>query len=116
MITSERGRLAEAAASSLDSCYTIGERRMIAYDQTFADAVVYLDGNSFYRCKFERCTIVINGLIGCTLADPQFIDCKWTVNGPAQNTLGLLSALYKAGAKDLVEATFAEIRGDKPAG
>lgn len=87
---------------------------MIAHDKQFADAVVYLDGNSFYRCKFERCTIVINGLIGCTLVDPQFIDCQWTVGGPAQNTFALLSALYKAGAKDLIEATFNQIRGTTP--
>jgi hypothetical protein len=87
---------------------------MIAHDETFTDAVVYLDGNSFYRCRFERCTIVINGLIGCTLVDPFFADCNWTVSGPAQNTLTLLSALYRAGAKDLVEQTFDQIRGNSP--
>jgi hypothetical protein len=84
---------------------------MIAYDQTFKDATVYLDGSSFYRCKFERCTVVISGFIGCTVVDPQFIDCKWTVSGPAENTLQLLSSLYKAGAKDLIEATFDSLRG-----
>jgi len=88
---------------------------MIAYDQTFTDAHVYLDGASFYRCKFNRCTIVINGLVGCTLVDPQFIDCKWTVAGPAQTTFDLLAALYRAGATDLVEATFDNIRGKRRA-
>jgi hypothetical protein len=48
---------------------------------------------------------------GCTLVDPRFIDCKWTVRGPAENTFSLLSALYKAGATDLIEATFNQIRG-----
>ena len=46
---------------------------MIAHDQVFSDATVYLDGNSFYRCKFERCTVIINGYMGCTLVDPRFI-------------------------------------------
>jgi hypothetical protein len=84
---------------------------MIAYDQTFKDAMVYLDGSSFYRCRFERCTIVVTGYTGCQLVDPQFVDCKWTVSGPAQNTLTLLAALYRAGARDLVEATFDTLRG-----
>lgn len=90
---------------------------MIAYDQTFTEAQVFLDGNSFYRCRFERCTIVINGLLGCVLVDPRFVDCKWTVAGPAQNTLTLLTAIYRAGATDLIEATFDQIRGrSRPAG
>jgi hypothetical protein len=87
---------------------------MIAYDQTFQEATIYLDGKSFYRCRFERCTIIINGYLGCTLVDPKFVDCRWTVNGPAQNTFDLMSALYRAGATDLIESTFNTIRG-KPA-
>jgi len=87
---------------------------MIAYDQTFKDAKFFLDGKSFYRCRFERCEIVISGFMGCMLADPRFVDCTWTVNGPAQNVFQLLIELYKAGATDLVEATFDQIRGKQP--
>ena len=89
---------------------------MIAYDQIFTEAQIYLDGASFYRCRFYRCTIVINGFLGCTLVDPQFIDCKWVVAGPAQNTFELMSALYKAGATELLEATFDSIRGSARGG
>jgi hypothetical protein len=88
---------------------------MIAYDQVFSDAHIYLDGSAFYRCKFNRCTIVINGLIGCTLVDPQFIDCRWQVSGPAQTTFELMAALYRGGAVDLIEATFNQIRGNRSA-
>ena len=84
---------------------------MIAYDQTYTDAQIFLDGGSYYRCKFNRCTIVINGLLGCTLVDPQFVDCRWVVSGPAQTTFELLAALYRAGAVELIEATFDQIRG-----
>jgi hypothetical protein len=87
---------------------------MIAYDQVYTDAKIYLDGASFYRCRFERCEIVINGLIACQIVDPLFVDCRWTVNGPALNTLQLLSALYAAGATALIDATFDEIRGKTP--
>lgn len=88
---------------------------MIAYDQVFTDAQVFLDGSSFYRCKFQRCTIVINGYMGCSLVDPQFIDCNWTVAGPAQTTFELMAALYRVGAVDLIEATFDQIRGKRVA-
>ena len=71
----------------------IGGTTVIAYDQIFTDAQIYLDGSSFYRCKFHRCTIVINGFMGCNLVDPQFVDCRWTVAGPAQTTFELLAAL-----------------------
>jgi len=88
---------------------------MIAHDQTFTDTKVFLDGASFYRCRFERCEIIISGLLGCNLVDPRFVDCRWTVSGPAQNVMHLLTALYAAGAVDLIEATFDEIRGKKRA-
>jgi hypothetical protein len=87
---------------------------MIAYDQEFTEAQVYLDGSSFYRCKFYRCTIIVSGLLGCTLVDPQFVDCRWKVSGPAQTTFELLTALYRVGAVDLIEATFNQIRGKQP--
>ena len=86
---------------------------MIAYDQVYKDAKIHLDGASFYRCRFERCEILISGLMGCDLVEPRFVDCKWTVTGPAQNAFQLLSALYAAGAIDLVEATFDQIRGKR---
>jgi hypothetical protein len=90
------------------------DTQMIASDQVFADTVIYLDGSSFQRCKFERCTIAINGFLGCTLVDPQFIDCHWQVSGPAQTTFDWMTALYRAGAVDLIEGTFNQIRGERP--
>ena len=57
--------------------------------------------------------IIINGLMGCVLDEPRFIDCKWTVSGPAQNTFQLFAALYRAGATDLIESAFDDIRGKK---
>jgi len=84
---------------------------MIAYDETFKDATIYLDGCSFYRCRFERCTVIIQGLSGCTLVDPMFVDCTWTASGPALNTFQLLGSLYRAGATELIDKTFDSIRG-----
>lgn len=84
---------------------------MIARNQTFTDMVVYLDGASLYDCTFERCTIVISGVLPATLHNPRFVNCSWRATGPAENTISFFASLYRAGAKDLIEATFERIRG-----
>jgi hypothetical protein len=86
---------------------------MIAKNQTFADVTVHLDGSSFYDCTFERCTIVFSSLIPTTLHNPRFVDCRWQAIGPAQLTIEFMSSLYRVGAKDLIEGTFKNIRGEK---
>ena len=87
---------------------------MIARNQTFSDVTVYLDGSSFYDCVFERCTVVFSGVLPAVLNNPRFVDCKWVAAGPADTTINFLTSLYKAGAKDLIEATFDTIRGKAP--
>ncbi|MFN3890305.1 MAG: hypothetical protein ACK4MV_07905 [Beijerinckiaceae bacterium] len=86
---------------------------MIAKGEKFTEVMVTIDGSSFYDCTFERCRVVYSGLLPFTLQNPKFIDCKWEVLGPADNTLKFLGALYNAGANDLVEGTFATIRGKR---
>lgn len=88
---------------------------MIARDETFSEVTIYLDGSSFYDCTFERCDIVFSGVLPSTLNNPRFVDCRWQVVGPAQTAIGFLAALYRAGATDLIEATFDTIRGAKKA-
>lgn len=86
---------------------------MIAKNQTFSDVTVHLDGSSFYDCTFERCAIVFSSLIPTTLHNPKFIDCKWQAIGPALLTIEFMASLYRVGARDLIEATFKTIRGEK---
>ena len=87
---------------------------MIARNQTFSDVTVYLDGSSFYDCTFERCTVVFSGVLPAVLNNPRFVDCRWEAAGPADLTIKFLASLYKAGTKDLIEATFETIRGKSP--
>jgi hypothetical protein len=87
---------------------------MIARNQTFSDVTVHLDGSSFYDCTFERCTVVFSGVLPAVLNNPRFVDCRWQAAGPAETTIMFLTALYKAGAKDLIETTFETIRGKSP--
>lgn len=87
---------------------------MIARNQTFSDITVYLDGSSFYDCTFEKCIVVFSGVLPAVLHNPRFVDCQWQAAGPAETTINFLTALYRAGAKDLIEATFERIRGKAP--
>src|SRR4051812_13674354 len=87
---------------------------MIAKDQTFTGITICLDGGTFTDCRFERCTIIISGLLPIALENPRFVDCKWSFIGPASTTVSFMAAMYRAGAKDLIEATCNSIMGKGP--
>ena len=80
---------------------------------TLTGQVVQLDGNEFDHCTFERCTLVYSGgavpsMTYCRTTP----DCKWTLNGAAEQTLGFMTVLYPF-AKDMIEGTFDAIRGKR---
>ena len=87
---------------------------MIAKDQTFTGLTICLDGGTFSNCRFERCTIVISGVLPIMLENPRFVDCQWSFIGPASNTVSFMAAMYRAGAKDLIETTWNSILGKGP--
>ena len=76
---------------------------------SFAGERIILDDNSYVQCIFNRCEIVYAArgkvhLDGCT-----FGNCSYTLDGPAQETLLFLTALYQIDPA-AVEATFQNIR------
>ena len=87
---------------------------MIAENMTFTGKTIALDGSSFYACDFTDCTLIYNGLLPVTMDGCSFDDCNWQFSGAASNTVGFMKALYAGGAKDLIEATFQNIRGKTP--
>jgi hypothetical protein len=89
---------------------------MIARNQTFNDMTISMDGGSFYGCTFNRCKLQFSGLLPITLDRGNYHDCNWEFSGPAANTVTFMTALYKAGAHDLVEGIFRTIRGEQTAG
>ncbi len=86
---------------------------MIARGQIIKDTRICLDGASFYECRFQRCRLIFSGLLPVTLEGCTFDNCSWEFSGPAQNTLSFMTMLYTQGAKDLIESTFAHIKGAK---
>ena len=85
---------------------------MITEKMTFEGKTIVLDGGSFYACYFKSCTLNFNGVLPVAMHECSFDDCKWQFSGPAQNTIVFMQALYAGGAKDLIENTFQNIRGE----
>ncbi len=85
---------------------------MIAEKMAFEDKTIVLDGGSFYACKFKNCTLIFSGVLSVTMDGCSFDDCEWQFSGSAENTIRFMQALYAGGAKELIENTFRNIRGE----
>lgn len=75
-----------------------------------------LDNNSYTSCKFINCVMEYGGSGPVELNNCEFTNVQWVFSGSAQNTLNFLSAMYQGmgeGGKQIVEATFENIRGTK---
>ena len=46
-------------------------------DLSFSDQVVYLTGHAYERCRFVRCTMVVQGTGNTALVECSFIACAW---------------------------------------
>ena len=85
---------------------------MIAENRTFKDRRINLDGASFYRCEFKGCTLVYSAVMEVNFENCNFSnDCTWQFAGPAGNMLSFMAVLYGSGAKELIESTINQIRG-----
>jgi len=77
---------------------------------SFSNETVVLDGNEYRNCTFTNCEIVFNATAPSSLNGINFIDCRWTFNGPAGMTIDFMTALYQAGMTELIDGTFDNIR------
>ena len=77
---------------------------------SFSNETVVLDGNEYRNCTFTNCEIVFNATAPSSLNGINFIDCRWTFNGPAGQTIDFMTALYQAGMTELIDGTFENIR------
>lgn len=78
-------------------------------NETFTDGTIFLDNNSYKECTFVRCIFVYAG--GPTeISDITLDSPKFAFDGPALNTLRLMSKLYKNGCGKAMEGAFEQIR------
>lgn len=78
-------------------------------DRAFENERWEVDGLAFVRCKFKRCRLVFSGGDQVSFKDCTFADCDWVFDGPAENTLAYLSAMYHGlgpAGKQLVTSIF----------
>lgn len=67
---------------------------IVITDTRFEDTTEVLDGKDYHRCVFVRCHLIFTGLGSVGLTGCEFIDCNWSFDGPAANTIGFLRGLY----------------------
>lgn len=77
---------------------------------------VQLDNNSFTKCTFDSCVLEFSGTGPVELNECKFNNVQWVFTGAAQNTLNFLHGMYNGmgeGGRQIVEATFDNVRGKK---
>lgn len=83
---------------------------MILKNEIFKDQDIVLDGNTFTECTFTNCRLSYSGVLPVSMVSNRFDNCKWGFLGPAAATLNFMTALYHGGGKEIIEATFSNIR------
>lgn len=80
----------------------------------FANEPINLNGNHFENCTFTKCEMIFTGVGPVGLVGCGFIECRWSFQGPASDTVAFMKALYDmgGGGKALIEATFKQIVPD----
>jgi hypothetical protein len=85
----------------------------ITQGHRFENEPVDLDGYYFVECTFYRCKLIFRGEDPVRLENCTIIECDWVFDGPAENTVRFLSALYHglgASGEVLVKAIFEGIK------
>ncbi|EIV6705582.1 TPA: hypothetical protein ACW71V_004066 [Klebsiella aerogenes] len=80
---------------------------------TFEGGIIKLDGAHYENCIFKNCDIRFGGTAPFGLVGCRFDSCRWTLEGPASNTIEFLRLMYKDMGdfgKQMVEATFENIK------
>ncbi|PNY82053.1 hypothetical protein [Deinococcus koreensis] len=83
-------------------------------NQTFSNQRIELDDTQFVGCTFDGCVLIYSGTGGTSLSDCTIHNTGFGFEGGAAKTLELLSAMYRGGFEELVNATIEGIRTGKP--
>jgi hypothetical protein len=61
--------------------------------KTFKDSTIFLDGNAYVNCTFERCVLIYRG--GLSKMDACYVgpNCEWRIADAAANTLQFLQSV-----------------------
>lgn len=84
------------------------------YDhKRFINENVRIDENEYTDCTFVNCRVIFSGKGPTRFTNCKFDQCTWVFDGPAEETIQYLAALYSGlgpGGQDLIEAVFDSIR------
>jgi hypothetical protein len=104
--------LGGSAASGRERASVSMKREKIA-GRRFEDEKIVLDGAEYADCTFKDCLIVITGKDQVRVTNCTFVGAtKLKFEGPAFNTVEVLSALYTDPAfQSIIEKVITDIRG-----
>jgi hypothetical protein len=88
------------------------KKLQIVDGRTFTNEEVRVESTQFINCIFKGCALVYDGGTPSFIRTG-FLQSHWVFEGPAQNTISLLTALYHGAGehgRSLVDGTFANIR------
>lgn len=74
----------------------------VVHEHVFKNERVELDGQTWQFCEFQQCELVYRGG-PMDLFDCHFKGCRYTLEGPAGNTLKFLADMYRSGGKAMIE-------------
>ncbi len=83
------------------------------HDREFNQVALPIDGYHFVNCFFKQSKLIYRGEVPVSFAGCTFINCDWSFEGPAENTLQFLADLHTGlglEGKQLVESVFSGIR------
>lgn len=73
----------------------VNVRDQVIRDEHYRRQIVYLDDTVFINCIFDDCKLIFTGRGRVSFDRCTFIFCQWVFDGPAENTLLFLSAIFR---------------------
>lgn len=77
--------------------------------RTITGETIRLDGKEITNCTLRNCQFIYGGTGSVGLHKNKFIDCRFSLDGAAANTVDFLRVLYVGGAVDVVRDWLPEL-------
>lgn len=85
-------------------------------NSNFQNTRVEIDNIAYSKCEFKNCRVVYSGKGPISLIDCNFVECEWSLDGAAQNTLMFLRTMQSSFGpfgKDMVAQIIKSITDEK---
>src|SRR4051812_6798475 len=85
-------------------------------NEEFADIEIHLDGNTYSKCTFVRCTLIYSGGELPQFPESRFKQNNWDFRDGAERVLNFLRFMHRSGFAAFFDAIVSDIRNEKRKG